>query len=302
MTLYEKFGVGCFGLFGIVFFLGIIIELIKINIFYGVLFLLGLIFLIAFGIKIFEILKKLLIIKYLCVLASLIFLAFMINMFVNNWFNSIAYLCTFLFVMSLLGVLRNKFANTNFVEADEFNKLINNYDWDNAIELLKNSIDNPKNKPYTEQILMNLLPILMYKKYYKDTIDYINTKSKNADTYCFLLYACLIKSNKIEEADKYKEEILKKYSKNAQWKTIGFTQYCSIFKYIESKEYDKALSLLENNLDLNITGINMLYYKIYKATGDKNKAIASLKKDIASKENLYKLLSVDELIEYLKNN
>ena len=249
MTLYEKFGVGCFGLFGIVFFLGIIIDLIKINIFYGVLFLLGLIFLIAFGIKIFKILKK----------------------------------------------------NTDFVEANEFNELINNYDWDNAIELLKNSVDNPKNKPYTEQILMNLLPILMYKKYYKDTIDYINTKSKDADLYCFMLYVCLIKSNKIEEADKYKEEILKKYLKN-QWERIVFTQYCSIFKYIESKEYDKALSLLENNQDLNIPGINMLYYKIYKATGDKNKAIASLKKDIASKENLYKLLSVDELIEYLKNN
>lgn len=299
MTLYEKFGVGCLGLFGIVFFLVIIIELIKINVFYGILFLFGLIFLTAFGIKIFEILKKLLMIKYLCVLASLVFLAFMINMFVNNWFNSIAYLCTFLCVTLLLGVLRNKFVNTNFVELDEFNKLINNYDWDNAIELLKNAIDNPKNKLYTEQILMNLLPILTYKKCYKDAIHYVNTKSKYPDTYCFVVYSCLIKLNKIEEADNYKETILKKYSKNPQWKTIEFTQYCSILKYIETKEYDKALSLLENNPNLNIIGINILYYKIYKAIGDRNKAIISLKKDIASKENLYKLLSVDELVKYL---
>lgn len=223
-------------------------------------------------------------------------------MFVNNWFNSIAYFCTFLVIMSLLGMLRNKLANTSFVEINEFNKLINNYDWDNAIELLKNAINNPKNKSYTEQILKNLLPILTYKKYYKDAIHYVNTKSKYPDTYCFVVYSCLIKLNKIEEADNYKETILKKYSKNTQWKTIEFTQYCSIFKYIETKEYDKALSLLENNINLNIIGINMLYYRIYKAVGEKNKAIASLKQDIASKENLYKLLSVDELIEYLKNN
>lgn len=51
MTLYEKFGIGCFGLFGILFLLVITIELIKINVLYGILFLLGLILLTALGIK-----------------------------------------------------------------------------------------------------------------------------------------------------------------------------------------------------------------------------------------------------------
>lgn len=302
MTLYEKFGVGCFGLFGFLCFLGIIIELIKINIFYGILFLFCMIFIITFGVKIFEILKKLPITKYLLILASYIFLIFVINMFINNWFNSIAYLCTFLFVVLLLGLLHNKFANNNFVEADEFSKLINNYDWDNAIELLKKAVDNTKNKSYTEQILMNLLPILVHKKCYSDVIHYVNTKSKKPEIYCFFVYSSLIRLNKMEEADNYKEDILNRYSKTPQCWTVEFTQYCSVIKYIKTKEYDKALALLENNKNLNIVGINMLYYVIYKAVGDRNKAITSLKKDIALKENLYKLLSVDELVEYLKSN
>lgn len=323
MTLYEKFGVGCFGLLTGFLLLCSCIELAKINIVYGLLFLLGIGLLVLLCQLFFKLVKKIKIFEYICIVIFNIFLIFIVNMFVNNWFNSIAYICTIYFIFGIFFAFgKEKFPK--FSGMDEYSEAIDNYQWDDAVEILEKALENPKNKRKLCHIIVNLLSIYSYKKQYDKILSLMDkfnlmTNMKYVSTFISWSYFSLIKSNRIPEAKQLKEDFINKYSNNARYKAIiKYLNFLDIHILISEQKYDEVLQILEDyenkpekfkdcfqNLREYKRTIYGIYYEVFKSKNEKESAIKYLKKTIAyttSSEGLHLLLLIESLQDYIQNN
>lgn len=312
-TLYEKFGIGCLGILGILMIVGVGITLAETNIVFLIYFLLSVGCIMACILLLIHLIKKYPFIRSfaqnLIRVISILFLLFILNCFVKNWFNSFCYIITFSIGLGLLVNLKNRFSR-DIVEIKEYKNFIDVFDFENALKILETAFNNPKNKQLKLDIFITIRDIANYLKQYNKIIQYEQclqkTEQLNNISKLILLESTFVANIHLKnfQSLEMQKNIIYDLLNNEQDKNkivIHFELY-EIYIMIEQNRFDEALNILKQNFEkyktvATLPTLHSIYSTIYAKLNDIENAKEHLKKAIASTDNTYtyKMILIDKL-------